>query len=56
MTAANAAEVTAEAAWTELVGNLIERPAFAYVQNDAALPNVLIYGDSISIGYTPGVR
>lgn len=56
MTAANAAEVTAEAAWTELVGNLIERPAFAYVENDAALPNVLIYGDSISIGYTPGVR
>ena len=56
MSAASAAEKSAEAAWTELAGDLVERPAFAYVANDAALPNVLIYGDSISIGYTPGVR
>lgn len=30
--------------------------AFQYVENDPSLPNVLIYGDSISIAYTPVVR
>lgn len=30
--------------------------AFKYVDPNKSLPNVLIYGDSISIGYTPMVR
>jgi acyl-CoA thioesterase-1 len=30
--------------------------AFAYVQDDPALPRVMLIGDSISIGYTPTVR
>lgn len=46
----------AEEAWNNLAGKNAKRPAFAYVQNDPALPNVLIYGDSISIHYTPDVR
>ena len=48
---------TAEEAWNTLVGpKLAKRPEFAFVQNNPALPNVLIYGDSISIGYTRQVR
>lgn len=35
---------------------VLKRPEFAYVKNDPALPNVLVYGDSISIGYTRQVR
>lgn len=31
-------------------------PAFAFVEEDPALPRVLIIGDSISVGYTPHVR
>lgn len=31
-------------------------PEFAFVENNPALPNVLIYGDSISIGYTQRLR
>src|SRR5436309_2661320 len=31
-------------------------PAFAEVRDDAALPRVLLIGDSISIGYTVAVR
>jgi len=30
--------------------------AFRFVENDSSLPNVLIYGDSISIAYTPVMR
>ncbi len=30
--------------------------AFLYVENNPSLPNILIYGDSISIAYTPVVR
>lgn len=30
--------------------------AFLYVENNPSLPNILIYGDSISIAYTPIVR
>ena len=47
-------------AWNELVpekerkGAMSE--AFAYVENNAKLPNVLLYGDSISIMYTMRVR
>ncbi len=48
---------SAEDAWSNLVGDkFIKRPEFAYVQHNAALPNVLIYGDSISIDYTQRVR
>lgn len=48
---------TAEDAWNELLReNFRGRPAFSFVENDPALPNVLIYGDSISIGYTQVVR
>ena len=48
---------SAEDAWHGLVGEKFSsRPEFAYVENDPNLPNVLIYGDSISIGYTQRVR
>jgi lysophospholipase L1-like esterase len=56
ISAVSAGEQTTKAAWTKLVGNFAERAAFTYVENDASLPNVFIYGDSISIGYTPEVR
>ena len=47
----------ASEAWAELVGKrLMKQPAFAFVENNANLPNVLIYGDSISIDYTQQVR
>jgi alpha-L-fucosidase len=50
-------EDSARAIWRFIVGRRYQdRPAFAYVENDPALPNVLLYGDSISIGYTPEVR
>lgn len=48
---------TAEEAWTSLLGeSSIGRPAYAFVENNADLPNVFIYGDSISIAYTETVR
>ncbi|MEP2775913.1 MAG: SGNH/GDSL hydrolase family protein [Luteolibacter sp.] len=48
---------SAEDAWVKLVGEKFsERPEFAFVENDPALPNVLIYGDSISIHYTERLR
>lgn len=58
LTATGAARAgSAKDAWNKLVGTRFStRPAFAFVENDPALPNVLIYGDSISIGYTPRVR
>jgi acyl-CoA thioesterase-1 len=34
----------------------LKQAAFAYVQEDPALPRVLLIGDSISIGYTAAVR
>ncbi|MDV7139180.1 SGNH/GDSL hydrolase family protein [Maribacter sp. TH_r10] len=40
-------------AWGKLAN---KGEAFAYVNPDKKLPNVFIYGDSISIGYTPTVR
>ena len=46
-------EVTREA-WNSL--QKPKNPAFDYVNPDKKLPNVLLYGDSISIGYTPTVR
>lgn len=55
---AKAQEVTsAKEAWTNLVGERFsKRPEFAFVENDPLLPNVLLYGDSISIHYTQDVR
>ena len=47
---------SAKAAWNKLAGKSANRPEFAYVERDPELPNVLIYGDSISIGYTQRVR
>lgn len=48
---------TAEQAWNSLIGEKsIGRQAFAFVENDPDLSNVFIYGDSISIAYTPTVR
>ncbi len=48
---------TARDTWNQLVGKqATTRPMFGFVENDPALPNVLIYGDSISIGYTSHVR
>ena len=40
------------AAWANLAGKAVNRPDFAFVENDPALPDVLISGDSISIMYT----
>jgi hypothetical protein len=45
-----------EKAWDELCGNMAGKAAFAHVNNNKKLPNVFIYGDSISIGYTPTLR
>ncbi|MEM9158428.1 MAG: SGNH/GDSL hydrolase family protein [Verrucomicrobiota bacterium] len=48
---------SAKQAWTNLVGEkFAKRAPFAYVENKDTLPNVLIYGDSISIAYTDTVR
>ncbi|MGE9292562.1 MAG: SGNH/GDSL hydrolase family protein [Puniceicoccales bacterium] len=48
---------SARDAWEGLVKPKQRKdPAYAYVENDPSLPNVLIYGDSISIHYTPTVR
>jgi len=44
----------AEDAWYRIAPKKGE--AFSYVVNQPYLPNVLIYGDSISIAYTPTVR
>lgn len=48
---------TAEDAWYKLVGKKFSsRPEFKFVENNPDQPNVLIYGDSISIHYTQRVR
>lgn len=48
---------TAEMAWEDLVGTtLIGKKAYAFVDNRPDFKNVLIYGDSISVGYTAQVR
>ncbi|MCG8580957.1 MAG: SGNH/GDSL hydrolase family protein [Bacteroidales bacterium] len=44
-----------KAVWTRLCGANADKPPFRYVVNDKKLPNILLYGDSISIGYTPTV-
>jgi hypothetical protein len=48
---------SAEDAWNKLAGKKpSSRPEFKFVENNPALPNVLIYGDSISIHYTERLR
>ena len=47
----------AQQAWEAQIGEAQrQNPAFAFVEDDPALPRVLLIGDSISIGYTPHVR
>lgn len=47
----------AQRAWEARVGEKAKsNPAFAWVEDDPALPRVLLIGDSISIGYTVAVR
>lgn len=54
---AKAEPKNAKEAWEGLVAeNLRKFPVFEYIENEPKLPNVLIYGDSISIGYTAFVR
>lgn len=52
------AEQDAKEAWQKLVRSprFNKRPAFQYVKNNPQLPNVLLYGDSISIAYTDATR
>ena len=48
---------SAEEAWNSLVAEKFsKRTEFAFIENNSTLPNVLIYGDSISIHYTNRVR
>lgn len=50
---------TAEEAWYSIALRKKandKNKAFLYIENNPALPNILIYGDSISIAYTPVVR
>ena len=47
-------EAVSKKAWDNLPKP--NNPAFEYVNPNKKLPNVLLYGDSISIGYTPTVR
>ncbi|UMB61779.1 SGNH/GDSL hydrolase family protein [Lutibacter sp. A80] len=47
-------EEVCKSAWENL--RELKSQAFKYVTPQKKLPNVLIYGDSISIGYTPIVR
>ena len=42
--------------WKQVSEKSRENPAYVFVQDDPALPRVLIIGDSISIGYTAPVR
>lgn len=42
--------------WNKVAKPLLGRPAFKFFEGDESLPNVLIIGNSISIGYTPFVR
>ena len=49
--------VTAKDAWQTLVSKRgLKQPEFQFVENNPELPNVFIYGDSISIHYTQTVR
>lgn len=52
------AEQQAEDAWKKLVRSprSLKRSAFQFVKNNPQLPNVFLYGDSISIAYTDATR
>lgn len=55
--AANVQAKSAEEAWNRLVTKRgLREAAFHFVTNNPALPNVFIYGDSISIHFTEDVR
>ncbi|MHC4873231.1 MAG: SGNH/GDSL hydrolase family protein [Planctomycetota bacterium] len=46
-----------ELSWHQSVSKAYRyQPAMAYVKDNPALPDILLIGDSISIGYTPTVR
>ena len=45
-----------EEAWTSLVVKQPNKAAYRFVPHNPALPNVLLIGDSISVGYTSRVR
>ncbi len=49
-------EEICKAAWAKLCDYRIKEAAYAYVHPQKRLPNVFLYGDSISIGYTLEVR
>jgi len=54
--AAESAKSPEQLAWENQVPkNFREKEAFAFVEENPALPRVLLIGDSISIGYTPAV-
>lgn len=54
---ANAQSTDASEMWRGIIGKRSQKnPAYAYVHNNPKLPNALIYGDSISIGFTPDLR
>ncbi|MCA9018057.1 MAG: SGNH/GDSL hydrolase family protein, partial [Planctomycetaceae bacterium] len=52
------AEQQARDAWEKLVRSprFLKQPKFQFVENNPKLPNVLLYGDSISIAYTDATR
>ncbi|QDT45596.1 GDSL-like Lipase/Acylhydrolase [Gimesia alba] len=52
------AEQQAKDAWEKLVRSprFLKRPTFQFVENNPKLPNVFLYGDSISIAYTDATR
>ncbi len=48
---------SADQAWNSLLSKRFSKNAeFSFVENNAKLPNILLYGDSISIHYTNTVR
>jgi alpha-L-fucosidase len=50
-------ESSARVAWQDLVPNRVqENPEFRFIEHNPTLPNVFLYGDSISMGYTEEVR
>ncbi|QDV53662.1 SGNH/GDSL hydrolase family protein [Gimesia fumaroli] len=52
------AEQQAKDAWEKLVRSprFLKRATFQFVENNPKLPNVFLYGDSISIAYTDATR
>ena len=55
----NSNEEICRMTWDKLCGNMSEvykNDAFKYIHPAKRIPNVLLYGDSISIAYTPAAR